>query len=55
VAGEDDQLMAIAEAESMVDALPKGRLVRIPGVGHLSAVEDPAAFNAAVSEFLAEI
>jgi pimeloyl-ACP methyl ester carboxylesterase len=55
VAGEDDQLMALAEAESMADALPKGRLVRIPGVGHLSALEDPAAFNAAVTEFLAEI
>jgi pimeloyl-ACP methyl ester carboxylesterase len=55
VAGDDDQLMALAEAESMADALPKGRLVRIPGVGHLSALEDPAAFNAAVSEFLAEI
>jgi pimeloyl-ACP methyl ester carboxylesterase len=55
VAGEDDQLMPLAEAESMADALPKGRLVRIPGAGHLSALEDPAAFNAAVSEFLAEI
>jgi pimeloyl-ACP methyl ester carboxylesterase len=55
IAGEEDQLMAAAEAEAMVEALPKSRLVRLPGVGHLSAIEDPPAFTAAVSAFLDEI
>ena len=36
----------------MADALPDATLVRIPEVGHLSAVEDPARFNRAVGEFL---
>jgi pimeloyl-ACP methyl ester carboxylesterase len=36
----------------MADALPDATLVRIPDVGHLSAVEDPARFNRAVGDFL---
>jgi pimeloyl-ACP methyl ester carboxylesterase len=55
IAGEEDQLMPLAEAEAMAEALPKGRLVRIPGVGHLSAVEDPPAFNGVVGSFLDEL
>jgi pimeloyl-ACP methyl ester carboxylesterase len=30
----------------------RSTLVRIPGVGHMSNVEDPKAFNGAVSRFL---
>lgn len=55
IAGEEDALMPLPEAEAMAEALPKSQLVTLPGVGHLSAVEDPAAFNAAVTAFLAEI
>jgi pimeloyl-ACP methyl ester carboxylesterase len=55
IAGEEDSLIPVTEAEAMVAALPKGRLVRLAGVGHLSAVEDPAAFNAAVTGFLDEL
>ena len=36
----------------MVEALPQGRLVVLAGSGHLSAVEVPEAFDAAVREFL---
>ena len=50
--GEDDRLTPLAEAEAMVDALPQARLVTVRGAGHLSAIEAPAAFNAAVIAFL---
>jgi pimeloyl-ACP methyl ester carboxylesterase len=53
IVGEEDTLTPLAEAEAMAAAVPAARLVRIPGAGHLSAVEAPAEFNAAVRSFLA--
>jgi pimeloyl-ACP methyl ester carboxylesterase len=50
--GEEDTLSPRAEAEAMAEALPDARLVTIPGSGHLTAVEAPEEFNAAVAEFL---
>ena len=52
VVGEEDTLSPVADAEAMARALPDARLVVVPGVGHLSAVEDPRAFAAAVRDFL---
>ncbi|WP_344579771.1 alpha/beta fold hydrolase [Nonomuraea roseoviolacea] len=52
IVGEEDQLAPPAEAEAMARAVPGGRLEVIPKAGHLSAVEQPEAFNAAVAEFL---
>ena len=46
------QLAPRADAEAMVEALPQGALVLIAGPGHLTAVEAPDAFSAAVREFL---
>jgi 3-oxoadipate enol-lactonase len=53
--GSDDALTPPALAEGMAAKLPKAQLVKIPGAGHLSNLEDPAAFNAAVRGFLAAI
>jgi pimeloyl-ACP methyl ester carboxylesterase len=39
----------------MAEALQHGRLVVVPEAGHLTAVETPEAFNAAVAGFLAEL
>ena len=55
VRGDEDELSTAEDADAMVAALPRGRLVVLPGVGHLSAVEDPAAFTAALREFLAGV
>lgn len=55
VVGEEDELSSPAEAEAMAGAVPGARLVRLAGAGHLSAVEVPEEFNAAVREFLAEL
>ncbi len=52
IRGDEDALASQADAEAMVEALPQGRLVVLPGAGHLSAVEVPEAFDAAVREFL---
>ena len=45
-------LSPVEQAQQMVDALPQGRLVVLPDAGHLTAVEDPEAFAAAVVPFL---
>ncbi|MFH8798776.1 alpha/beta fold hydrolase [Streptomyces sp. NPDC017936] len=42
VAGEEDELVSLAESRAAADALPRGRLVVLPGVGHLPPLEDPA-------------
>jgi 3-oxoadipate enol-lactonase len=47
--GEDDVVTPPAEAEAMVAAIPGARLRRLPGLGHLTALEDPAAFVSAVT------
>lgn len=50
--GEEDELSTPADAELMARAVPDGRLEIIPKAGHLSAIEQPEAFNAAVAEWL---
>lgn len=50
--GADDQLIPVAEAEAMAQAIPDARLVIIPDAGHLPNLEQPDAFNDAVIDFL---
>jgi pimeloyl-ACP methyl ester carboxylesterase len=52
IAGEEDQMSPLAEAQAMADALPQARLVTIRAAGHLSAMEAPEEFNAAVRDFV---
>lgn len=52
VVGEEDELSPVTDAEAMTVALPDADLVTIPGAGHLSAVERPAEFTAALRAFL---
>lgn len=52
IAGEGDHLAPPSEAEAMMEHLPKAKLVRIPGAGHLSNLEQPQAFNDAVAGFM---
>jgi pimeloyl-ACP methyl ester carboxylesterase len=54
VVGDEDTLSPVSQAQQMADALPQGRLVVVPEAGHLSALEDPEAFAAAVTGFLDE-
>ncbi len=51
--GEHDTLTPPALAEELAGLIPGARLRVIPGSGHLSNEENPAAFNAALAEHLA--
>jgi len=51
--GTEDALTPPSESEAMVAALPRARLVTLPGAGHLTALERPEEFNQAVLDFLA--
>jgi 3-oxoadipate enol-lactonase len=53
IAGAEDEITPVAEARSISEGVAHGRLVVIPGAGHLSNLEDPAAFNEALRSFLA--
>jgi len=52
--GEEDGITPPAAAREIAEGVPDGRLVVVPGAGHLSNLEDPAAFNEALLAFLAE-
>ena len=52
VAGDDDHVAPASGMEEMARAIPGARFVLIPQSGHLSPLEQPRAFNAAVNGFL---
>lgn len=52
VTSEDDPLYAPALARAMARRIPGAEVVEIAGAGHLSNLEQPERFNAAVLEFL---
>ena len=52
VVGDDDFICGPACADAIVGELPNGRLVTIPDSGHFVYVEQPAAFRAALTDFL---
>ncbi|MCA1683005.1 MAG: alpha/beta hydrolase [Actinobacteria bacterium] len=55
VVGEHDEPSPPAEAEAMAAAIPGARLEVIPGAGHLSNLERPEVFTAALETFLARL
>ena len=52
ICGDEDVLTPVKESEAMLSAIPDAQLAIIPGAGHASCVEHPAAFNALLSGFL---
>jgi 3-oxoadipate enol-lactonase len=52
IAGELDQGTPVAMAETFAAALPHARLTVLRDASHLSVIEQPEAFAAAVEEFL---
>ncbi|HKQ06997.1 MAG TPA: alpha/beta fold hydrolase [Blastocatellia bacterium] len=52
VVGAEDGLTPVAEAEALRDGIRGARLQIIDGAGHLSNLERPQEFNAALIEFI---
>jgi len=52
LAAERDALAPPRTMQRMADAMPNARLVTLEGAGHLAHLEQPAAFVAAVRDFL---
>jgi pimeloyl-ACP methyl ester carboxylesterase len=55
VCGDEDVLTPVAEAEALQRGIAGSRLAVVPQAGHLANLENPAAFNRALQEFLAEV
>jgi len=53
--GGEDARSPLSVAYQMRDLIPGARLVVIPGAGHVSNLEAPAAFDAAVRDFCSSI
>ena len=52
VVGDEDTMTPPALSEEMHRAIAGSELTIIPGAGHLSSFEQPAAFNSALASFL---
>jgi 3-oxoadipate enol-lactonase len=50
--GEHDSIVPQSERESLRNAIPESTLTILPDAGHLSNIEQPAAFNAAVMSLI---
>jgi 3-oxoadipate enol-lactonase len=52
IAGREDKISPLTEMTAMAQAIPGAQLIEIAGAGHLSNLERPADFAAAVAQFL---
>lgn len=52
--GDEDRATPVVKSERLAAAIPGARLDVVPGVGHLSAMEDPDAIASRVLGFLGE-
>jgi pimeloyl-ACP methyl ester carboxylesterase len=52
IVGEHDVISTPEEMQGMAAAIPGARCVVIPHAGHMAPLEQPAAVNAALREFL---
>jgi 3-oxoadipate enol-lactonase len=52
LAGDGDRLTPPAMGRAIAARIPGARFAVVPGAGHLSNIEAPAAFNALLDEFL---
>ena len=52
IGGEEDAISSPEVMAAMAEKIPGSRHVALPGAGHLSNLEAPQGFNAALKEFL---
>jgi 3-oxoadipate enol-lactonase len=55
IVGEDDRVTPPALSLDLAQFIPGARMETIPGAGHISNLERPAAFNRHVEEFIGEV
>lgn len=55
IVGEHDAITPVAEMQQMAAEITNARFVKIPNAGHMAPMENPAAVNAAMGEFLAQL
>ena len=55
ICGEEDALITDRDVAAMAEALPDAQVVEIPHAGHLTAIEDPTAFDGAVRALLSRV
>jgi 3-oxoadipate enol-lactonase len=53
--GTEDRVTPPSLSEELTQLIPGARMELIDGAGHLANAEQPAAFNAAIDRFLAEV
>ena len=53
VAGLEDGTVAIDAKDTLAHAIAGARLILVPASGHVTNIDQPAAFNAVLTEFLA--
>jgi len=52
IAGDEDAIIPVSEADTMARAIAGARSVVLPRIGHLANLEQPAAWNAALAHIL---
>ena len=55
ITGAEDEMIPVEESRRIASEIRGARLVIIPGAGHLANLEQPEAFNTALTEFLAAL
>jgi 3-oxoadipate enol-lactonase len=55
IAGAEDALVPPTEMRQIAASVPNGQFVEIPEAGHMTTVENPAAVNAAMAEFIGRL
>jgi pimeloyl-ACP methyl ester carboxylesterase len=55
ITGDEDELIPVDESRRMAAAIPGATLVIVPKAGHLANLEQPDAFNNALSAFLTKL
>ncbi len=54
ITGDADAISLLADAQVMAQGIPNARLMVIADAGHMSPLEQPTQFNAALQKFLSE-
>lgn len=55
IVGDEDSVTPVDDARLMADGIPSAQLTIVRGAGHLSSLEQSAAFNAALWAFLSQL